>query len=75
LGQELLLFRCFPERGFRVIMAFHALIQFRNARKGAILPEPMAIQTSFGFSVALDTVYDFRIHVKGMIKIHGLGLF
>jgi hypothetical protein len=35
----------------------------------------MAIQTSFGFCVAFDAVYYFRIKVKGMIKIHGLGLF
>jgi hypothetical protein len=74
-SQELLLFRCFTEGRLGVIMAFYALVQFGDAGKGAILPERMARQASFGFCVAFDAVYYFRIKVKGMIKIHGLGLF
>ena len=66
------LFRMFSQRGFRIVVALHAGLQFWNARKAAVFPKTVAGQASFKLCLAL---CDFRVRMDGMIEMDGLHLF
>jgi hypothetical protein len=72
LCQKLYLLRILAHGTFRVIMAFRAFLETRDAHKGPVLTKPVTVETCLELRVLLNT--DIGIEMNHMAEVQWLGL-